>query len=100
MTDIKLASEFGYSENFVGAGDLPIRFVGHGVGKALSVSKTRTWSSKGLQQLTVFDENIIVVIWNTAGWRFVLDIRSIAGFMTTCMQTQKGNRVTATPFLC
>ena len=91
----ELASESGYSENFMGAGDQRIRFVGHGVGLELDeypflaagqkmllqegmvialepklifpgkgvvgIENTHLVTPKGLQQLTVFDENIIVV---------------------------------------
>jgi Xaa-Pro dipeptidase len=92
---VELASEAGYSENFMGTGDQRIRFVGHGVGLELDeypflaagqkmllqegmvialepklifpgkgvvgIENTHRITPNGLQQLTVFDENIIVV---------------------------------------
>ncbi|MCX5881395.1 MAG: Xaa-Pro peptidase family protein [Deltaproteobacteria bacterium] len=92
---IELATEAGYSENFMGTGDQRIRFVGHGVGLELDeypflaagqkmllqegmvialepklifpqrgvvgIENTQLVTPNGLQQLTVFDENIIVV---------------------------------------
>jgi len=92
---VELASEAGYSDNFMGTGDRRIRFVGHGVGLELDeypflasgqkmllqegmvvalepklifpgrgvvgIENTHRVTPNGLQQLTVFDENIIVV---------------------------------------